>query len=175
MKTPIDRRRFLALGAALVFARPSFALAPERALVLRNPHTEETLDTVYWADGQYLADPLARFNHLLRDHRGGEVAVMAPRLLDLLFSLSQTLDCAAPIEILSGYRAPSGNTPLTARSDGVAKGSLHSSGMAVDIRIPGRDLVRVRQVALELRAGGVGFYPGPGFIHVDVGRVRSWG
>lgn len=175
MKTTLDRRRFLALGAALVFARPTLAATPERALVLRNLHTEETLHTVYWADGQYLADPLARIDHLLRDHRSGEVAVMAPRLLDLLFDLNRVLDSTAPIEIISGYRAPSSNALLAAQSDGVAKSSLHTRGMAVDLRVPGRELARVRQAALDLRAGGVGFYPGSGFVHVDVGRVRSWG
>lgn len=174
MNTRIDRRRFLALGAALVLARPAFAAAPERGLALRNLHTEETLNTVYWADGQYLADPVARINHLLRDHRSGEMAAMDARLLDLLFDLSRSLD-SGPIEIISGYRAPSSNALLAAQSDGVAKGSLHMRGMAADIRVPGRELGQVREAALGLRAGGVGFYPGPGFIHVDVGRVRAWG
>ena len=175
MKTRIDRRRFLALGAALAVGRHALAAAPERSLSLRNLHTEETLSTVYWADGQYLADRVARVNHLLRDHRSGEVAAMEPRLLDLLFALSQKLEASGPIEIISGYRSPDTNALLAANSSGVAKGSLHMQGMAADIRLPGRELVHVREVALDLKAGGVGYYPSAGFVHVDVGRVRAWG
>ena len=175
MNTRIDRRRFLALGAVLAVGRPAFAAAPERSLSLRNLHTEETLSTVYWAEGQYLAAPLTQINHLLRDHRSGEVAAMEPRLLDLLFALNQSLEASGPIEIVSGYRSPDTNALLAANSSGVAKGSLHMQGMAADIRIHGRELAQLREAALDLRAGGVGFYPAPGFVHVDVGRVRSWG
>ncbi len=175
MKTRIDRRRFLALGAALAVARPAIAAAPERGISLRNLHTEETLDTVYWADGRYLAEPMARLNRLLRDHRSGETADMATRLMDLLFALAQTLDSRSPIEIISGYRSPASNARMAAQSEGVAKGSLHTRGMAADIRVPGRELAQVREAALALRAGGVGYYPSSGFVHVDVGRVRSWG
>ena len=47
-------------------------------------------------------------------------------------------------------------------------------GKAVDIRIPGRDLRTLRNAALSLRGGGVGFYPQSQFVHVDIGRVRAW-
>ena len=64
---------------------------------------------------------------------------------------------------------------LAARSDGVAKASLHTFGKAIDIRLPGRKLSGLRTAALSLQMGGVGYYPSSDFIHLDTGRVRFWG
>ena len=47
-------------------------------------------------------------------------------------------------------------------------------GKAIDIRLPGVPLARVREAALDLKLGGVGYYPGSDFVHVDTGRVRTW-
>jgi uncharacterized protein YcbK (DUF882 family) len=45
---------------------------------------------------------------------------------------------------------------------------------AIDIRIPGVPTAKVRDAALALHRGGVGYYEQSNFVHVDVGRVRRW-
>jgi len=64
---------------------------------------------------------------------------------------------------------------LNKKSSGVAKKSLHMQGRAIDIRLPGRQLASLQQAAMSLHAGGVGYYSRSDFIHIDTGRVRSWG
>jgi uncharacterized protein YcbK (DUF882 family) len=130
----------------------------------------------YWVDGTYVPEALGAVNHLLRDFRTGEVHPIAPRLLDLLAGLRKTLETQSSFEVISGYRSPVTNANLQAEHEhsGVASKSLHMQGMAIDIRLPGRTLVALRETALAARAGGVGFYPQSDFVHVDVGRVRKW-
>jgi uncharacterized protein YcbK (DUF882 family) len=100
-----------------------------------------------------------------------------PALLDLLHQLHKTLRTNEPFHIISGYRAPTTNAMLRERGgadSGVASGSLHTVGKAVDIRIPGVPLDDLRAAARSLKQGGVGFYPRSNFVHVDTGRVRFW-
>jgi len=169
------RRNLLAAGLG-AFALPStvFAAVPGRALTLQNLHTGEKLSATYWENGAYLPDALDAFNKVLRDHRTGEVSVMAPTLFDLLSTLNATLDNRQTVQIISGYRSPKTNAALHRASSGVATRSLHMDGKAMDIRIAGVDLPRLRDAALALRAGGVGYYQASNFVHVDVGRVRRW-
>lgn len=182
MVDAVGRRRllrFFALGAASVVAgRPqrAGALVPAgpRRLRFENLHTGETAALEYWADGRYVGDAVRRIDHLLRDHRTGEVRAIDRGLLDLLYRLRLTLDTDAPFQIISGYRSPRTNAMLASHSDGVARNSLHTDGLAVDIRVPGRALRDVRDAALSLKSGGVGFYARSDFVHVDMGRVRSW-
>jgi uncharacterized protein YcbK (DUF882 family) len=96
------------------------------------------------------------------------------RLLGVLDSVQARLETAEPFEVISGYRSPVTNAMLVETTSGVAPGSLHVAGMAIDIRIPGRPLGVVRDTAKALRAGGVGYYPDSNFVHLDVGRVRYW-
>jgi uncharacterized protein YcbK (DUF882 family) len=176
----LSRRRFLSLcagaAAGLVIAPAHAALdrRGQRALSFHNLHTGEQLTRTYWADGRYLAEPLAEIDHLLRDHRTGDVHPMDPGLLDLLYQLQHKVGSHSPFEIISGYRSPKTNNLLRSNSGGVAKKSLHMRGKAVDIRLPGRDLARLRKAALALRGGGVGYYPKSNFLHVDTGRIRYW-
>ncbi|HEY5718916.1 MAG TPA: DUF882 domain-containing protein [Gammaproteobacteria bacterium] len=166
--------------AALCTTAPALALARvapqrERRLVLRQLHTGEVLRTTFWADGDYVPDALAEISHLLRDHRTGEVQPIDRDLLDLLARLSQRLESRGEFHVISGYRSPKTNEALRrSGGGGVARRSLHMDGRAIDIRVPGRDLAQVRQAALALRGGGVGYYPNSRFIHLDTGRVRSW-
>lgn len=176
-----SRRRFLkftACAAAGLLATPAaFAkIGPlrERPLAFYNTHTGETLHTEYWAQGAYLPEGLAEINHILRDHRTNEVKAIAPHLLDLLYALQVKLGSRQAFHIISGYRSPATNAALQARSNGVAKRSLHLEGMAIDIFLPDRQLATVREAALSLAQGGVGYYPASNFVHVDVGRVRQW-
>jgi uncharacterized protein YcbK (DUF882 family) len=176
----MNRRKFLSLGtaaAATLIVRPGFAKANaplERSLGFYNTHTDETLRTVYWAEGRYQPDGLREINRILRDYRTGEVHAMDERLLDLLYALKARTGRRDKFHVISGYRSPATNAMLNARSSGVARHSYHMKGMAIDIRLPGYDLKNLHQAALALKAGGVGCYPASNFIHVDVGPVRRW-
>lgn len=179
----IDRRAFLKMGALAAVAGlspvPSFGAMgrispPVRKLSFYNTHTEETLDAAYCVRGLYCPDALQDINRILRDHRTGEVAPIDPGLLDLLHALSRRVGTRSPFHIISGYRSPVTNANLRDRSRNVARYSLHMAGKAVDIRLPDCDLGSLRRAALDLKRGGVGFYPGSNFVHVDVGRVRFW-
>lgn len=174
----LSRRAFLGLAAAApVFAAPRALLAASaspRALRFAHTHTGERLTVEYFSGGEYVSDALAAVNHLLRDFRTGDVHVIDPELLDLLHRLSTTTDTAAPFQVISGYRCPATNEMLRHRSEGVAAGSLHMKGQAIDIRLADVPLSGLRRAALEARRGGVGFYPASDFVHVDTGRVRTW-
>jgi uncharacterized protein YcbK (DUF882 family) len=174
-----SRRRFLCLGSAgiaslLMPIKGWAAASGARTLAFRSLHTGEFVRATYWAAGQYAREGLSQIDQLLRDHRTNEVHPIDRRLLGLLDQLHERLETAEPFEVISGYRSPATNARLVATSTGVASGSLHVAGMAIDIRVPGRLLRVVRDAAKALRAGGVGYYPDSDFVHVDVGRVRYW-
>jgi uncharacterized protein YcbK (DUF882 family) len=150
------------------------AAADTKQLFLHNLHTGDTVKTVYWADGQYVDGALAEARHALRDWRNGAQHDMDPGVFDIFHELSTRLETDRPFQIISGYRSPASNAAMHERSSGVAKNSLHTKGMATDIRIEGVDLRHLRRAALDLGRGGVGFYPVSNFVHVDTGRVRQW-
>ena len=99
---------------------------------------------------------------------------MDPKLVNLLHLLHDKVDGKKPFDVISGYRSPITNANLQKTSSGVAKKSFHMRGKAIDVALPGRDLSKLRSAALAMNAGGVGYYPASGFIHVDTGPVRSW-
>lgn len=181
----LSRRSFCALSAlaaagALVprqVKAATSAMRGERELSFVHTHTGERLKTVYCCGGRYEPDALTAINHILRDFRVNEVKPIDPKLLDLLHRLGGTLDTSQPFHIISGYRSPKTNALLRARGgshSGVASQSLHMVGKAIDIRVPGVPLPTLHRAAVSLKGGGVGFYPEPNFVHVDVGRVRYW-
>ena len=179
----ISRRRVLKLGflSALmgispqtVFGSPAGVSPPERSLAFYNTHTGERLKTVYWVEGNYLSESLGEINYILRDHRTDAIKEIDPRLLDLLFAVRNTLSTNESFHIISGYRSAETNGLLRAQSAAVAVHSLHLHGKAIDVRVPGRALPVLRNVAMTLKGGGVGYYPKSNFVHVDVGRVRTW-
>jgi uncharacterized protein YcbK (DUF882 family) len=171
-----SRRSFLGAAALCGIATPVLAGLPTgvRKIGFDNLHTGEGLDVAYWENGAYVPQALEAVNHLLRDYRTGDVHAIRPGLLDVLATLSAKLGTTARFELISGYRSPKTNAALHERSGQVASGSLHMLGEATDIRIAGVDLAHLRDAALSLGAGGVGYYPTTGFVHVDVGRVRRW-
>lgn len=177
---PLTRRQLFGGVAGLAVAGASGPAAarvlpaPRRVLSLVSLHTGERTSTCYWRDGRYDPEALARIDHLLRDHRTNDVTRIDVRLLDLLVALRRTLDSDSPFHVISGYRSPRTNQALATKGRGVARKSLHMQGMAIDIRLPGRDLDGLWRAARSLKLGGVGHYPKSGFIHVDVGRVRYW-
>lgn len=174
-----SRRQFLAaLGAAglgLAGQAPGLAAAgAPRTLSLFHTHTGEWLAVEYFTGADYREEALVAANHLLRDWRTDESYPIRPDLLDLLHALAAGTGTRQPFAVISGYRSPATNAMLRRESTGVAAASLHMRGMAVDIRLADVSLDRLRAAALRLRRGGVGLYRGSNFVHVDVGRVRSW-
>jgi len=174
------RRTFLLGGGIALLgsiASPAIAgLGPAnvRKLGFQNLHTGERVRAEYWGEGEYVPEALQTIDRVLRDFRTGDVHPIEPRLLDALSALHGVLETQSDFHVISGYRSPQTNEMLHERSAGVASKSLHMRGMAVDIRLPDRPLARVRQAALSLGAGGVGYYPKSNFVHLDIGRVRRW-
>jgi uncharacterized protein YcbK (DUF882 family) len=150
------------------------APSPERHLAFFNTHTGERLEARYCKAGRYDPGALRDINHILRDHRTGEVGAVATELLDLLHRLCLRFETARPFHVISGFRSVATNAALHSKSRGVASQSLHLYGKAIDIRVPGIRTGELKTLALALAAGGVGYYPGSDFVHVDIGRVRSW-
>ena len=183
--TCFKRRHFLQLGlgaTTALFLPNAFAnlsasatTQAERKLSLLNLHTGEQLKTTYWAEGQYQTSELEAINHLLRDHRTGDVFHIDNDLLNLLNVLHQKMDSKQAFQVISGYRSPKTNAALNKKSNGVARKSLHMQGKAIDIRLPGCQLSELRKAAISCQTGGVGYYPKSDFIHIDTGRVRRWG
>jgi len=153
------------------------ASAPEYRLRFYHTHTRERLDIVYRRGDTYSPEALDELDHFLRDHRTGEVRHFDPHLFDLLHDLTASLnDASGEIDVICGYRTPRSNEFLRTRSPhtGVARHSLHMQAEAIDIRLPGIPTAAVRDAALDLHRGGVGYYRDSDFVHVDVGRVRQW-
>jgi uncharacterized protein YcbK (DUF882 family) len=174
------RRRIL-LGAAtgaMLVASPPAALASlaekPRALSFYHTHTGEKLRIVYAERGSHLPGALEEINQFLRDFRSGEAHPIDPLLLDSLHQLQQRTGGRGPYEIISAYRSPQTNEMLRSNSTGVAQRSLHMEGRAMDVRLRGVETSKLRAAALDLQAGGVGYYPESDFVHVDTGRVRAW-
>lgn len=182
MRSP-SRRLFLKTAGAtgLAIASPlasakiiQFPASGERKLRLQNLHTGEKLTATFWVEGEYISEELAAIDHVLRDHRSGEAIHMDHALFDQVYALQHRLGHKGTIEIISGYRSPNTNAMLARNSNGVAKKSYHMQGRAVDLRMPGVELKDLRKAALNLKAGGVGYYPNSNFVHLDTGRPRFW-
>lgn len=151
------------------------ALAPERKLSFYNTHTGEELSLVYHQNGNYIPQALKKINHYLRDFRCDKVHTIDPALLDILHDLQHAAgNPNGTFEVISGYRSPETNHYLRQKSRGVAKHSLHMQGMAIDIRLEGTTTRKVRDLSLQMKRGGTGYYASSDFVHLDTGRVRHW-
>lgn len=178
----LDRSRRRLVGAiaavlaapALVLARRAGAAPIARRLAFEHTHTGERLALTYAVGDAYLPQALATLRRFLRDFRSGETHAIDPALLDQLHRLATLTASGAPFQVISAYRSPATNRRLRERSQGVAAQSLHLTGQAIDIRLADVALGDLRDAALSLRAGGVGYYPASDFVHVDTGRVRRW-
>jgi uncharacterized protein YcbK (DUF882 family) len=180
----LTRRRFLgglvALGGYLLLptrvqGAPAVSAARgERRVSFVHTHTGERFATTYWGDGAYLDKELARVEDFLRDFRTGERHPIDPALLDQLHDLAELTGTSAPFQVISGYRSPQTNALLKATRGGQASHSLHMTGQAIDIRLADVSTASIRDAALDLGKGGVGFYRDADFVHVDTGRVRRW-
>jgi uncharacterized protein YcbK (DUF882 family) len=149
----------------------------EYRLRFYHTHTGERLEVVYRRGDQYIPEALDELDHYLRDHRTGDVRHFDPHLFDLLYDLTASLrDSSGEIDVICGYRTPWSNEFLRTRNPhtGVAQHSLHMQAEAIDVRLPGIPTSELRDAALRLHRGGVGYYRRSDFVHVDVGRVRHW-
>ena len=169
----------LLLIAPLPGGGADLTVQPPREYRLRfyHTHTNERIEIVYRRGDTYLPAALTRLDYFLRDHRTGDVRHFDPRLFDLLYDLTESLhDAGGEIDVICGYRTPWSNEFLRTRSahSGVAQHSLHMQAEAIDIRLPGVPTSELRDAALRLNRGGVGYYSAANFVHVDVGRVRHW-
>jgi uncharacterized protein YcbK (DUF882 family) len=157
-----------------VAAAPAEAEKP-RSLELFNTHTSETLSLPYKTGDDFDLKALARFNHLLRDHRNDQSHEIDPRLFDQLHDLALAAHCEPRFEIISGYRSPESNDAMSARAgSGVAKKSLHMQGRALDVRLKHCSCSALRDLALAAKQGGVGYYQRSDFVHIDTGAFRTW-
>ncbi len=151
------------------------AFAPERKLSFYHTHTGEELSLVYHKNGNYIPQALKKINHYLRDFRCDAVHTIDPVLLDILHDLQQAAgNLNGTFEVISGYRSPETNRNLRQKSSGVAKSSLHMQGMAIDVRLEGTTTCQLRDLSMQMKRGGTGYYPSSNFVHLDTGRVRHW-
>ena len=146
-----------------------------RSLALVNHRTGESINSVFWIEGQYIPEALAEFNHILRDWRQNEATTMDVRTLDIMSAVHRLLETTEPFQIVSGYRSPKTNAALRRKSRGVAKNSYHVKGMAVDLTLDTRSVGQMQRAGLAVGGGGVGKYSRSQFVHLDSGPVRSWG
>lgn len=177
----MNRRSFISAGLASVLASSfptitsAWAVNDTRTVKLFNVHNQEVINQVYWRNGYYHPEGLQALNHFFRDWRNNKQHNIDPQLYDILYALQiETGSQDSGLHLISGYRSPETNAMLRSRSNGVAKTSLHTRGLAADIRSPRAKLSTLRKTAVNLGEGGVGFYPKSNFIHVDTGRVRTW-
>jgi uncharacterized protein YcbK (DUF882 family) len=178
-----SRRQFLkslSYGSMLALGTPKLAQATfsrfsgHKYLSLEHHHTGETLKLTYYEQGRYDHDALSQISYFLRDYHNGEVHSVDPALLDQLYDVKLLLGTKKPFHIVSGYRSPETNANLRRHTRGVAKHSLHMEGKAIDIRIEGINAKVIRNAALALNRGGVGYYPSADFVHMDSGDIRTW-
>ncbi|WP_394212963.1 DUF882 domain-containing protein [Enterovibrio calviensis] len=177
-----QRRRFLLGGAACIVAaslpKTAFALplasGEPRELAMTSINTGEHLNVCYFNGQKYLEDELKLLNNLCRDHRRNVSTDMDKKLYDQLTAIYQQVGAKNPITMISGYRSPATNEMLRKNGGGQAKKSYHMTGQALDFYIEGVPLADIRNAARSLKAGGVGYYPNSGFVHIDTGPVRTW-
>lgn len=181
-KTSFSRRQFLqslAYGSFALMSTPKLAEAAfygysHKSLILEHHHTGEFLDITYYSQGRYIYGALDEISYFLRDYHTGETHQIDPYLLDQLYDVKLMLGTNKPFHVVSGYRSPETNANLRRHSHGVARQSLHMEGKAIDIRIEGISARDIRDAGLALQRGGVGFYPGQNFVHLDTGDIRTW-
>lgn len=180
----ITRRGILGVFAATaVVAAPTYSNAfgllrgagDVRRIRMYSGRTGESVDTIYWIEGEYIPEVLKEMNHFMRDWRTDDVIKMDPRNFDVVAAAHRLMDTDEPYMLLSGYRCPATNAMLRSRSKGVAKNSLHMRGQAADLRLKSRTVFQMAKAAKACSGGGVGTYPRSDFVHMDCGPIRTWG
>ena len=182
--TGITRRGLLGVFAATaVVAAPTYSNAfgflkgagDIRRVKMYSGRTGESIDTIYWIEGEYIPEVLKEINHFMRDWRTDGTAKMDPRNMDVISAAHRLMDVKEPYMLLSGYRSAATNAMLRSKSGGVAKNSLHMKGQAADLRLKSRSVSQMARAAEACSGGGVGHYYRSNFVHMDCGPVRTWG
>ena len=180
----VTRRGLLGIFAATaVVAAPTYSNAfgilrgsgDVRRIRMYSGRTGESLDTIYWLEGEYIPEALKEINYFMRDWREDAQVKMDPRTLDIAAAAHRLMDTTEPYMLLSGYRTPRTNALLREGSRGVARNSLHMKGMAADLRLKSRSVNQMYRAATACDAGGVGKYSRSNFVHMDCGPIRTWG
>jgi len=159
---------------AIVPVATTVSKTDERQLSFYHTHTSESLTVTYYRDGEYVPSALTELNHFLRDFRTDDAVNMDPAVFDILYDIQIASGSVGTYQIISAYRSPATDEMLRGNSNGVARNSQHLLGRAIDVRLTDLDTAELRDVALSLQRGGVGYYSKSDFVHVDTGRVRQW-
>lgn len=182
-KSGISRRGLLGAFAATTIAAapitPAYAFlrgaGDIRRIKMYSGRTGESIDTIYWVEGEYIKEAVKEINYFMRDWRSDSVTSIDTRTIDIMAASHALMDTDEPYMLLSGYRTPQTNAMLRSRSRGVAKNSLHMKGQAADLRLKSRSVNQMFRAASSCHAGGVGKYSRSNFVHMDCGVVRTWG
>ena len=183
-KSGVTRRGLLGVFAAtLVTAAPTYSHAfgllrgagDIRRIKMYSGRTGESLDTIYWVEGEYIPEVMDEITNFMRDWRTNDTKRIDPRTVDILAASHSLMDVTEPYMLLSGYRSPKTNAMLRDSSRGVARNSLHMKGQAADLRLKSRSVGQMAKAAEACASGGVGRYPRSNFVHMDCGPVRHWG
>jgi uncharacterized protein YcbK (DUF882 family) len=184
ISTAVTRRGLLGVFAATaVIAAPTYSNAfgilrgagDVRRIRMYSGRSGESLDTIYWLEGEYIPEALKEINYFMRDLREDAQVKMDPRTIDIAAAAHRLMDTTEPYMLLSGYRTPKTNALLRETSRGVARNSLHMKGMAADLRMKSRSVNQIYRAATTCDAGGVGKYSRSNFVHMDCGPIRTWG
>nr|MCV4206712.1 DUF882 domain-containing protein [Roseomonas sp. SXEYE001] len=175
----LGRRSLIGAGLGLLAcAVPGAAEAQgargTRRLRVERAYTSDSFSGVYFADGRYVTEALRKLDWVFRDLSREEVTPMDPRLFDVMHAVAARMEATEPFEVISGYRSPETNAATARRTSRASTVSLHMSGMAGDMRIPGRDSYGMARLAASMGLGGVGLYRRDGFVHLDCGQSRRW-
>jgi len=166
--------RVTVLTSGVLLPLNSMSSIDERNLSFYHTHTQKTLEVTYAVGGEYVESALDEINDFLGDFRTGDAVVIDPVLLDIIYDVRASLGSTDTYEVISAYRSPKTNQLLRDASSGVAKKSQHLLGKAIDVRLRNVASSDLRDAALGMRRGGVGYYEKSNFVHIDTGRVRRW-
>ncbi len=180
----VSRRALLGFFAATTLAAaPTYSHAfgllrgagDFRRIRMYSGRTGESIDTIYWIDGNYIPEAMSEISHFMRDWRTNTAKGFDPRAIDIMAASHRMMEVSEPYTMLSGYRSPQTNAMLRSRSSGVAQNSLHMQAQAADLRLKSRSVAQMYRAAQACNAGGVGRYSRSNFVHMDCGPVRHWG
>jgi len=171
-----NMKRFIRIALLAGFLLPlnTASSIGERSLSFYHTHTKKTLDVTYSIGGEYVESALVEINDFLGDFRNGDATAIDPALLDLIYDVRASLNSNGTFEVISAYRSPETNEMLRKLGRGVAKKSQHLLGRAIDVRLRNIDSIALRDAAIKIQRGGVGYYEKSDFVHIDTGRVRRW-
>lgn len=166
-----------AISAAPAFAGTTFfnrGAGDVRRVSMVSPRTGESVNMIYWVEGEYIRESIKEINWFLRDWRENAPTSMDIRTINIIAATHRLLETSEPYMMVSGYRSPKTNAMLRRKSSGVARNSYHTRGMAVDLKLASRSVSQMGRAAIACRAGGVGTYGRSRFVHMDCGPLRSW-